>query len=134
MEAALSQLRLKSEKLEAKERDLRINSEVVAQLYRQWILKGDKVKVTLGELQLWRKQAEAISRSSTHLETIDGVINSVAEVAREESDLLPTCEVDFKVYQYLVRDREKFNELAFSLIKQQTQPQLNFDFDIDLEK
>ena len=85
----------------------------------------------MGELQLWRKQAEAISRSPSHLKTIDSVINSVAETAKEESDLLPTCEMDFAVYQYLVRDRQKFNELAFSLIGQQTQPQLNFDFDLE---
>ena len=134
VEAALSQLRLKEEQLQAKERDLKLNSEVVSQLYRQWILRSDKVKVTLGELQLWRRQAEAISRSSTHLETIEGIIKSVEQTAKEENDLLPTCEVDFKVFQYLVRDREKFHDLAFSSINRQKQPQLNFDFDLDRDK
>ena len=105
---------------------------MVNQLYRQWILKGDRVKVTLGELQLWRRQASAIARSSSHLETIEGIIKSVEQRAKEESDLLPTVEVEFKVYQYLVRDREKFYDLAFSALDDcQKQPELNFDFEIN---
>ena len=130
----MSQLRQSEQKLLDQERDLQLNTEVVNQLYRQWILRGDKVKVTLGDLQLWRRQAEAIERSQKHLKTIDGIIQSVEKTGQDEQNLLPTCEVDYVVYEYLLRDRKEFNDLAFALINQQKQPQLNFDFELDFDK
>ena len=127
----MSQLKLKEEKLEAEERDLKFNADVMAQLYRQWIINGNQVKVTLGELELWRRQAEAIERSSNHLATIDGIIESVKKKMTEENDLLPTCEVDLVVYKTMERDQLKFNQLAFGLIAEHNQKQQKLYFDLD---
>jgi len=87
----------------------------------------------LGELELWREQAEAIERSSTHLATIDGIIQSLKQKMKQENDLLPTCEVDLVVYQTYLRDQTKFNQLAFALIAEHNQKQKQFLFDIDNE-
>jgi len=87
--------------------------------------------VTLGELELWRKQAEAIERSSNHLATIDGIIESVKKTMKEENDLLPTCEVDLVVYNTMERDQLKFNQLAFGLIAEHNQKQQKLYFDLD---
>ena len=106
---------------------------MLAQLYRQWIINGNQVKVTLGELELWREQAEAIERSSTHLATIDGIIQSVKQGMKQENDLLPTCEVDLVVYKTMLRDQTKFHQLAFGLIAEHNQKQKQFLFDIDDE-
>ncbi len=106
---------------------------MLAQLYRQWISNGNQVKVTLGELELWREQAEAIERSSTHLATIDGIIQSVKQGMKQENDLLPTCEVDLVVYKTMLRDQTKFHQLAFALIAEHNQKQKQFLFDIDNE-
>ncbi len=127
----MSQLKLKEEKLQAKERDLKINADVLAQLYRQWISNGNQVKVTLGELELWRQQAEAIERSSNHLATIDGIIQSELQGMKEENNLLPTCEVDLVVYKTMLRDQTKFHQLAFGLIAEHNQKQKQFLFDLD---
>ena len=106
---------------------------MLAQLYRQWISNGNQVKVTLGELELWRQQAEAIERSNTHLATIDGIIQSVKQGMKEENDLLPTCDVDLVVYKTMERDQTKFHQLAFALIAEHNQKQKQFLFDIDDE-
>ncbi|MGK7938138.1 MAG: hypothetical protein AB4206_20425 [Xenococcaceae cyanobacterium] len=107
---------------------------MLSQLYRQWLINGNQVKVTLGELELWRQQAEAIERSSNHLATIDGIIESVKKTMTEENDFLPTCEVDLVVFEHLLNDRKEFNDLAFSLISQQMQPKLNFDFELNFDE
>ncbi len=50
----------------------------------------------------------------------------------EENLVLPTCEVDLVVYQTMLRDQLKFNQLALGLIAQHRQQhQLNFDFDFE---
>lgn len=123
---------LKEQELSNKERNLRIETDVVAQLYRQWIINGDRVQVTLGELKLWRQQAEAIERSPAHLETIDHIIQKIEAGMREDKIVLPNCEVELIVYKTLLRDRTKFNQLAFGLIAEQNQAthqpeQYNFD-------
>jgi hypothetical protein len=46
--------------LQQKERFLELQREVLAQLYRQWIIDNERVKTTLGHLELWRKQAGAL--------------------------------------------------------------------------
>ncbi|MGK7896266.1 MAG: hypothetical protein AB4372_22285 [Xenococcus sp. (in: cyanobacteria)] len=102
-------------------------------MYRQWISNGNRVKVTLGELELWREQAEAIERSSTHLATIDGIIQSLKQEMKQDNDLVPTCEVDLVVYQTYLRDQTKFNQLAFALIAEHNQKQKQFLFDLDKE-
>ena len=131
--STLSQLELREEKLRAQERDLKVNADVLAQLYRQWLINADLVKVSLGELELWREQAEAIERSSTHLQTIDEIILSLKRGMEEEHDLLPTCEVDLVVYQTMMRDQTKFNQLAFALIAEHNQRQKQFLLDINDE-
>ncbi len=86
----------------------------------------------MGALELWRQQAEAIERSPNHLATIDGIIQSVKQGMAEENLVLPTCEVDLVVYQTMLRDQLKFNQLALGLIAQHRQQhQLNFDFDFE---
>ena len=110
---------------------MKVNSEVLSQLYRQWIINGNRVKVTLGELELWRRQAEAIERSSNHLATIDGIIESVKNTMTEENALLPTCEVDLLVHKTMLRDQLKFNQLAFGLIAEHNQKQQKLYFDLD---
>ncbi len=104
---------------------------MLAQLYRQWIINGNQVKVTLGELELWREQAEAIERTPNHLATIDGIIQSVKQGMEEENNLLPTCEVNLVVYKTMLRDQTKFHQLAFGLIAEHNQKQKQFLFDID---
>ncbi len=131
LKAALSQLKLKEEKLQAKERDLKVNADVLAQLYRQWITNGNQVKVTLGELELWRQQAEAIERSHNHLATIDRIIESVKKTMKKDNDFLPTCEVDLVVHKTMLRDQLKFNQLAFGLIAEHNQKQQKLYFDLD---
>ena len=123
---------LKEKALLDKERSLKIETDVVAQLYRQWIINGNRVQVTLGELKLWKRQAEAIKRSPAHLDTIDSIIQEIEAGMTENNIVLPTCEVDLVVYRTLLRDRTKFNQLAFSLISEQNQTpqqpeQYNFD-------
>lgn len=77
IEDALTQLSLKETELLDKERNLKIETDVVAQLYRQWVINGNRVQLTLGELKLWREQAEAIERSPSHLNTIDSIIQKL---------------------------------------------------------
>ncbi|MDJ0633710.1 MAG: hypothetical protein QNJ34_11035 [Xenococcaceae cyanobacterium MO_188.B29] len=134
MESALSQLKLKEQEINQKEYDLKVNADVLSRLYRQWIINGNQVRITLGELELWRRQAKAIERSPSHLATIDGIIESIQKTVTEENNLLPTCEIDLVVFEHLLHDRKEFNELAFSLISQQMQPKLNFDFELNFDE
>ena len=125
---------LKEKELSNKERNFKIETDVVAQLYRQWIVNGNKVQLTLEELKLWKKQAKAIERSPDHVATIDSIIQKVEAGFEEENLVLKTCEVDLVVFRTLLRDRTKFNQLAFSLIAEQNQApqqpeQYNFDFE-----
>ncbi|MDJ0591149.1 MAG: hypothetical protein QNJ72_14325 [Pleurocapsa sp. MO_226.B13] len=125
---------IKEKELSNKERNLKIEADVVAQLYRQWIVNGNKVQVTLEELKLWKQQAKAIERSPNHLETIDSIIQKVEAGFESDNLVLKTCEVDLVVFRTLLRDRTKFNQLAFSLIAEQNQSsqdpeQYNFDFE-----
>ena len=114
--------------------NLKIETDVVAQLYRQWVVNDSRVQVTLEELKLWRQQAEAIERSPAHLDTIDSIVRQVEAGFESDNLVLKTCEVDLIVFKTLLRDRTKFNQLAFSLIAEQKQssqdPELyNFDFE-----
>ena len=124
-------MNLKEKQLQDQERNLKIETDVVAQLYRQWIVNGNKVQVTLEELKLWKQQAKAIKRSPDHVATIDSIIQEVEAGFGEENLVLKTCEVDLIVFRTLLRDRTKFNQLAFSLIAEQNQDseQYNFDFE-----
>ena len=126
---------LKEKVLLDKERNLKTETDVVAQLYRQWIINGNRVQTTLGELKLWRQQAEAIERSPSHLNTIDIIIREIEAGITEDNIVLPTCEIELTVYRILLRDRTKFNQLAFGLIAKQNQilqQSEKYDFDDDV--
>jgi hypothetical protein len=123
------------ERLQQKERFLELQKEVLAQLYRQWIRDNERVKTTLGNLELWRKQARALDRSSKHLAKIDRLIASAREELKQTSASLPTVEIPLYDYKALLRDQSDFNSLAFRLIEEHRKPKddvenfLNFGTD-----
>jgi hypothetical protein len=89
---------------------------VLAQLYRQWLRDNERVKTTLGTLELWRKQATAIGRSTKHLAKIERLIVEAKEELKQTGASLPTVHIPLFDYKVLLRDQSDFNELAFRLI------------------
>lgn len=72
--------------------------------------------MSLGNLELWRRQAEAIERSPKHLSKIDRILALAREKTAGNKDALLTVEIPVRDYGVLLRDRQEFNELAFRLI------------------
>lgn len=94
---------------------------MLAQLYRQWIRDNERVKITFGNLELWRKQATAIGRSTKHLTKIERLIVEAKEELKQTGASLPTVHIPLFDYKVLLRDQSDFNELAFRLIEEHRQ-------------
>ncbi|NJO93162.1 MAG: hypothetical protein HC820_00160 [Hydrococcus sp. RM1_1_31] len=107
--------------MQQKERFLELQKEVLAQLYRQWIRDNERVKITFGNLELWRKQATAIGRSTKHLTKIERLIVEAKEELKQTGASLPTVHIPLFDYKVLLRDQSDFNELAFRLIEEHRQ-------------
>ena len=95
---------------------LETKAEVLAQLFLQRIQRNERAEVTLGDLELWHRQAKAIERSSTHLRKIDQILAVARERVAENKSALPTVDIPVRDYGAMIRDRSEFNELAFRLM------------------
>ena len=112
----MQQLQHKEQQLEANKRSLETKAEVLAQLFLQRMQRNERAEVTLGDLELWHRQAKAIERSSTHLRKIDQILAVARERVAEDKSALPTVDIPVRDYGAMIRDRFEFNELAFRLI------------------
>ena len=106
----------KEQQVEADKRSLETKAEVLAQLFLQRMQRNERAEVTLGDLELWHRQAKAIERSSTHLRKIDQILAVARERVAEDKSALPTVDIPVRDYGAMLRDRSEFNELAFRLI------------------
>ena len=106
----------KEQQVEADKRSLETKAEVLAQLFLQRIQRNERAEVTVGDLELWHRQAKAIERSSTHLRKIDQILAVARERVAEDKSALPTVDIPVRDYGAMIRDRFEFNELAFRLI------------------
>ncbi len=109
-------MQYKEQQLEADKRSLETKAEVLAQLFLQRIQRNERAEVTVGDLELWHRQAKAIDRSPTHLRKIDQILAVARERVAENKSALPTVEIPVRDYGAMIRDRFEFNELAFRLI------------------
>ncbi len=96
--------------LEEKERSLDLRAEL---LERKGNGKGHAARISVRELQLWRRQAKTIGRSPLHLESIDDAILQATREGRR--DFIEIPESDFAVR---LLDQDEFNRRAFKLIEQ----------------
>lgn len=64
------------------------------------------------ELHLWKRQAQAIGRSKTHLQAIERLLQLAQQ---KQSELL---DISHKTYQVRQLDLQEFNEQAFRLMGQ----------------
>ena len=106
----------KEQQLEADKRSLETKAEVLAQLFLQRTQRNENAEVTLGDLELWHRQAKAIERSPTHLRKIDQILTVAKERVAENKSALPTVDIPVRDYGAMLRDRSEFNELAFRLM------------------
>ena len=106
----------KEQQVEADKRSLETKAEVLAQLFLQRMQRNERAEVTLGDLELWHRQAKAIERSPTHLRKIDQILAVAKERVAENKSAIPTVEIPVRDYGAMIRDRSEFNELAFRLI------------------
>ena len=112
----MQQLQHKEQQLEADKRSLETKTEVLAQLFLQRMQSNERAEVTLGDLELWHRQAKAIERSPTHLRKIDQIVAVAKERVAEDKSALPTVDIPVRDYGAMIRDRSEFNELAFRLM------------------
>ena len=112
----MQQLQHKEQQLEADKRSLETKAEVLAQLFLQRMQRNERAEVTVGDLELWHRQAKAIERSPTHLRKIDQILAVAKERVAENKSAIPTVEIPVRDYGAMIRDRSEFNELAFRLI------------------
>ena len=106
----------KEQQVEADKRSLETKAEVLAQLFLQRMQRNERAEVTVGDLELWHRQAKAIERSPTHLRKIDQILAVARERVAEDKSALPTVDIPVRDYGAMIRDRFEFNELAFRLI------------------
>ena len=106
----------KEQQVEADKRSLETKAEVLAQLFLQRMQRNERAEVTVGDLELWHRQAKAIERSPTHLRKIDQILAVAKERVAENKSAIPTVEIPVRDYGAMIRDRSEFNELAFRLI------------------
>lgn len=106
----------KEQQLEADKRSLETKAEVLAQLFLQRMQRNERAEVTVGDLELWHRQAEAMERSPTHLRKINQILAVARKKVAENKSALPTVEIPVRDYGAMIRDRSEFNELAFRLI------------------
>lgn len=112
----MQQLQHKEQQLEAGTRSLETKAEVLAQLFLQRMQRNERVEVTVGDLELWQRQAKAMERSPTHLRKIDQILAVARERVAENKSALPTVDIPVRDYGAMMRDRSEFNELAFKLM------------------
>lgn len=105
----------------AYERGLEGKAEILTQLFIQRIKNSALCEVSLGNLELWLKQAKAIERSPKHLIKIERLIAKAREETAGNKDALPTVEIPVRDYGAMLRDQQEFNELAFRLIGERQQ-------------
>jgi hypothetical protein len=67
--------------------------------------------LSVSELHLWRRQAQVIGRSPSHLQAIDSLLQVVQKDPAQSIDISP------KTYKVRQIDLEDFNQLAFRLIR-----------------
>lgn len=79
--------------LSKNERSLEVKAEVLAQLFIHWIKTSDSVQMSLGSLELWRGQAEAIERAPAHVCKIDQIFIQARERAAKHKGALLTVEI-----------------------------------------
>jgi hypothetical protein len=113
-----------------------LREEGITQNPKQMAVRADAVEVTdsssiscgnttnslttqmsVSELQLWRRQAQAIGRSSKHLQSIERLLQLVQ---KNQDQFL---EISGRTYQVRLQDLEEFNEQAFVLFRRQQQQQ-----------
>ena len=116
MTEILQQLQHKEQQVEAEKRSLETKAEVLAQLFLQRIQRNERAEVTVGDLELWHRQAKAIERSPSHLRKIDQILAVAREKVAENKSALPTVDIPVRDYGAMMRDRSDFNELAFKLM------------------
>lgn len=109
-------MRDKERQVEAGTRSLETKAEVLAQLFLQRMQRNERAEVTVGDLELWHRQAKAIERSPSHLRKIDQILAVARERIAENKSALPTVDIPVRDYGAMIRDRFEFNELAFRLI------------------
>ena len=112
----MQQLQHKEQQLEAGTRSLETKAEVLAQLFLQRTQRNERAEVTLGDLELWHRQAKALERSPSHLRKIDQILTVARERVAENKSALPTVDIPVRDYGAMIRDRSDFNELAFKLM------------------
>lgn len=105
----------------AYEHSLEVKAEILTQLFIQRIKNSALCEVSLGNLELWLKQAEAIKRSPKHLSKIERLIAKAREETAGHKDVLSTVEISVRDYGAMLRDQQDFNELAFRLIGERQQ-------------
>ena len=116
----------KEQQLEADKRSLETKAEVLAQLFLQRIQRNERAEVTLGDLELWHRQAKALERSPSHLRKIDQILAVARERVAENKSALPTVDIPVRDYGAMIRDRYfvdvcsfkfiyEFNKLIFAL-------------------
>ena len=71
--------------------------------------KACAVRISVRELQLWKRQAKAIGGTAKHLESIDAILQAAKEGRR---DFVEISESDFAVRLF---DQDEFNRRAFRL-------------------
>ena len=109
-------MQYKEQQLEADKRSLETKAEVLAQLFLQRMQRNERAEVTVGDLELWHRQAKALERSPTHLRKIDQILAVARERVAENKSALPTVDIPVRDYGAMIRDRSEFNELAFRLM------------------
>ncbi len=62
-------------------------------MFIHWIKTSDSVQVSLGSLELWQRQAEAIERSPNHLRKINHILAQARERAAKHKGALLTVEI-----------------------------------------
>ncbi len=117
----MQQLQHKEQQLEADRRTLEVKAEVLAQLFLQRVQRNESAEVTVGNLEIWQKQAKALKRSSSHLRKIDQILALARDKLAGNKSALPTVEIPVRDYGAMLRDRYDFNELAFRLIVERQQ-------------
>lgn len=117
----LQQLQHKEQQLETDRRSLEVKAEVLAQLFLQRLQRTKNAEVTVGDLELWQRQAKALKRSSSHLRKIDQILALARDKLAGNKSALPTVEIPVRDYGAMIRDRYEFNEFAFRLIVERQQ-------------
>lgn len=101
---------MREQLLDEKERSLALRAELLER-NGNGNGKAQTVRISVRELQLWKRQAKAIGRTDEHLEKI----GTILQVAKERKlDFVRIPESNFAVRLF---DQDEFNQLAFKLME-----------------